>query len=62
MLKATVIDPDTDEYTENFDLDKVLDELETTLGMSEAQAALYATFVEYHSAWELIKPEIMEVI
>jgi len=35
-LAATVIDPDTEEFVDNFDIDATLDEFETTLGMSEA--------------------------
>ena len=59
-LAATVIDPDTEEFVDNFDIDATLDEFETTLGMSEAQDALLAAATEILNAWSAVKQNFQQ--
>ena len=50
-LAASILDPDTFEIKDNLDIYEFLDEVETTLAMTEAQDALFATFSEVLAAW-----------
>ena len=50
-LADSILDPDTFEIKDNLDIYAVLDEVETTLAMTEAQDALFATFSEVLAAW-----------
>ena len=50
-LAASILDPDTFEIKDDLDIYAFLDEVETTLAMTEAQDALLATFSEVLAAW-----------
>ena len=50
-LADSILDPDTFEIKDNLDIYEFLDEVETTLAMTEAQDALFATFSEVLAAW-----------
>ena len=54
-LAATVIDPNTLEFVDNFDVDATLNEFETTVGFFSASIALEAAATEILNAWYAVK-------
>ena len=60
-ILALVLDMDGN-VNETFDVDAILDEVETTFALSDVQAALANTFAQVLIAWEAIKGDVETMV